>query len=91
MRIRAPLRLALPKDGGNDRNYIAGAIAEGSPLEEVRFMRDEMANVAWAVEGIVEGPIGAIDRTEREQVGRDFPVKKASREASGDDRFPNIT
>ncbi len=36
---------------------------EGKPLEEVLFLRDEMANLAWGVEGIVEGPSGrAVDR-----------------------------
>jgi hypothetical protein len=30
---------------------------EGTPLEEVLFMRDEMANVAWAVERAVQGPL----------------------------------
>jgi hypothetical protein len=30
---------------------------EGRPLEEVLFMRDEMANVAWAVEHVVQGAI----------------------------------
>lgn len=36
---------------------------EGKPLEEVLFLRDEMVNVAWGIEGIVEGPSGrAVDR-----------------------------
>ena len=36
---------------------------EGKPLEEILFLRDEMANLAWGVEGIVEGPSGrAVDR-----------------------------
>ena len=30
---------------------------EGRPLEEVLFMRDEMANVAWAVEHVVQGAL----------------------------------
>lgn len=30
---------------------------DGRPLEEVLFMRDEMANMAWAVERVVQGPI----------------------------------
>jgi hypothetical protein len=30
---------------------------DGRPLEEVLFLRDEMANMAWAVERVVEGPI----------------------------------
>ncbi|MCZ6818952.1 MAG: hypothetical protein O7G31_05610 [Calditrichaeota bacterium] len=29
-----------------------------SPLEEVLFLRDEMANMAWAVERVVESPTG---------------------------------
>lgn len=36
---------------------------EGKPLEEVLFLRDEIANLAWGVEGIVEGSSGRpIDR-----------------------------
>jgi hypothetical protein len=31
---------------------------EGPPLEEVHFLRDEVANVAWAVERIVPHPLG---------------------------------
>jgi hypothetical protein len=30
---------------------------DSRPLEEILFMRDEMANMAWAVEHIVQGPI----------------------------------
>ena len=30
---------------------------EGRPLEEVLFLRDEMANLAWGVERIIESPI----------------------------------
>lgn len=33
-------------------------IHEGQPLEEVLFIRDEMANLAWAVERAVSGPAG---------------------------------
>ena len=36
---------------------------EGEPVEEVRFVRDEMANMAWAVERTVEGRTGLpVDR-----------------------------
>jgi hypothetical protein len=39
---------------------------EGAPLEEVLLLRDEMANMAWAVERVVEGPSGAsLSRTEQ--------------------------
>ena len=31
---------------------------EGPPLEEVVFLRDEMANMAWGVERVVQGPDG---------------------------------
>lgn len=30
---------------------------DGRPLEEILFMRDEMANMAWAVEHVVPGPL----------------------------------
>jgi hypothetical protein len=30
---------------------------DGRPLEEILFMRDEMANMAWAVEHLVPGPL----------------------------------
>jgi hypothetical protein len=33
-------------------------ILDGSPVEEVLYLRDEMANVAWAVERTVESPSG---------------------------------
>lgn len=36
---------------------------EGEVLEDVRLLRDEMANLAWGVERVVEGPSGrAVDR-----------------------------
>ncbi len=36
----------------------AASVIEGVPIEEVVFARDEMANMAWAVERFVEGPSG---------------------------------
>lgn len=36
---------------------IAGAL-EGAPIEELLLLRDEMANLAWAVERVVEGADG---------------------------------
>lgn len=36
-----------------------GTVLEGRPLEQVLFMRDEMANLAWAIERSVEGPLEA--------------------------------
>jgi hypothetical protein len=38
---------------------------ESTPIEEVVFARDELANLAWAIERSVEGPLGnALDRYE---------------------------
>jgi hypothetical protein len=36
----------------------AGAVETGVPLEEVRFLRDEMANMVWAIEHATENGIG---------------------------------
>jgi hypothetical protein len=41
---------------------------DGRPLEDVAFLRDEMADMAWAVERVVEGPSGTpVDRAEQWQ------------------------
>jgi hypothetical protein len=46
-------------------------VLEGVPIEDVRFLRDEMANVVWAVERVVEGPTGQpVDRFEAYQTER---------------------
>ena len=34
-----------------------GRSIDGAPLEDVLFMRDEMANLAWAIERTIESPI----------------------------------
>ena len=57
------------------------AVQDGPAIEEVLFLRDEMANMAWPVERAVQGPSGAArDRSrERDDVpafGRG-PVDKA--------------
>jgi len=36
----------------------AGSVLEGAVLEEVRFLRDEMANMVWAIEETLESGIG---------------------------------
>ncbi len=42
-----------------------GTSLHGPDLEEVLLLRDEMANMAWAVERVVEGPLGqAFNRSE---------------------------
>jgi subtilisin-like proprotein convertase family protein len=37
---------------------VLSATLEGKPIEEILLLRDEMANMAWAVEHIVESPGG---------------------------------
>ena len=37
----------------------ASTVFDGAPIEEVRFLRDESANLAWAVEHATEGSLGA--------------------------------
>lgn len=37
---------------------VLGRSLESSPLEEVLLLRDEMANLAWAIERVVESPVG---------------------------------
>lgn len=45
-----------------------GDSLESDPVEDVLFVRDEGANVAWAIEYAVEGPLGLpLDRHERAQ------------------------
>ncbi|MEV6692702.1 hypothetical protein AB0M35_14645 [Micromonospora sp. NPDC051196] len=63
----------------SDRFLVAPAIAdslEAEPVEEVRIFRDEMANVAWAVESTVAGVIGRrVRRHETAQLAAaDAPV-----------------
>src|SRR5262249_29944538 len=51
-----------------DLLYLPPALAgtlEGPPVEQVLLVRDEMANLAWAVERVVENPLQhALDRDE---------------------------
>lgn len=54
------------RDARSDFLFLAPALPaemESEPVEEVRFLRDEMANLAWAVERTVEGRTGLpVDR-----------------------------
>ena len=45
----------------------AVAVQDGPAIEEVLFLRDEMANMAWAVERIVQGPSGMARERSRER------------------------
>jgi hypothetical protein len=50
---------------------VLGPGLQGAPIEDVLFLRDEMANVAWAVERVVESPAGwPLDRFEAYQETR---------------------
>ncbi|MGH8487480.1 MAG: hypothetical protein ACREXS_01045 [Gammaproteobacteria bacterium] len=50
---------------------VLGSSLQSAPLEDVLFLRDEMANVAWAVERVVESPSGRpLDRFEAFQEAR---------------------
>ncbi|MCU1518131.1 MAG: hypothetical protein JWQ75_2852 [Pseudarthrobacter sp.] len=45
----------------------AVAVQDGPAIEEVLFLRDEMANMVWAVERTVQGPSGAARDRSRER------------------------
>ena len=52
-----------------------GQRLEGGAVEDVLFMRDEMANLAWAIERSVESPLEQpMQRVEREPVPNETPV-----------------
>jgi hypothetical protein len=82
----APTRLfELTGDDGSSAPFLFLAptlanVLESAPVEEVRFLRDEMANLAWAVERTVESPTGRpVDRYEAYQaeLRRNPPVPAA--------------
>src|SRR4051812_12199122 len=50
-------RFPLPTPCGRDPPALAPNLG-GPPLEEVLFLRDEMANLAWAIERTVESAAG---------------------------------
>jgi len=52
---------AAAEPSGLSRLFVAASPAEasdGEPIEELHLLRDEVANVAWAVERIVTHPLG---------------------------------
>ena len=52
---------ALNAPSGLSRLFLTASPPEainGSPIEEVHFLRDEVANVAWAVERVAPHPLG---------------------------------
>lgn len=69
---------------------VLGPGLQSAPVEDVLFLRDEMANVAWAVERVVQGPAGRpLDRYEAfQETRRRKGHEEASRSGGGqlDDR-----
>jgi hypothetical protein len=67
--------------------FLAPALArnlQGAPVEDVMFMRDEMANMAWAIERSTEGPLGtAIERN----AAIEAPVPEAAAVSGGVQRY----
>lgn len=60
---------------------------DGRPLEEVLFVRDEMADMAWAIERVVTGASGtSMDRTE--QWNRAIAASARSDAGAGQPRVP---
>jgi hypothetical protein len=70
------LALASPGDGDTAPELlllppVLGPNLVSEPVEQVQLLRDEAANVAWAVERLVEGPTGeALNRFEAHQEHR---------------------
>src|ERR1700690_3733245 len=53
---RSPFIMMPPKCAG---------VADGTPLEDVYFLRDDMAAMSWAVENQLQGPLDApVDATQ---------------------------
>ena len=63
---------------------IAGAL-DGEAIEEVVLLRDEMANLAWAVERVVEGADG---RAAQPQPGLCRPAQRRRPAGAGEPRRP---
>jgi hypothetical protein len=59
---------------------------EGKPLDDVVFLRDEMANMAWGVERIAEGISGRpLNRREEDLARQQRSAPPAAAAASADD------
>ena len=55
------------------------SVLESMAVEEVMFARDEMANLAWAIERVVEGPAGRpVNRYEEAQAKRERASAQSS-------------
>lgn len=76
---RATMLSVVPGSSGSELAFsdifllpaTCGQSLDSAPVEQVRLVRDEMANLAWAIELVVEGPFGQkIDRTEQSSRAR---------------------
>jgi hypothetical protein len=65
---------------------VLGASLQSVPVEDVLFLRDEMANMAWAVERVVESPAGRqLDRYEAfQEAGRRKESEEVPRNGQSD-------
>jgi hypothetical protein len=64
---------------------VVASTLSGPPVEEVLFLRDELANLAWAVEKLVPGPNGLpLDRYEAHVRRREASPPPADRAAAGE-------
>ena len=68
-----------------------GASLRGTAIEEVLLLRDEMANMAWAVERIVESPLGQpLDRAQAHYQAQLPPADATDRAPAPDPPAPLI-
>ena len=66
----------------------SGQRTEGGALEDVLFMRDEMANLAWAIERVIESPLEQpTPRLEQETEVGDAVSADAARPAQAPPRY----
>lgn len=83
-------QLAPPDAGGLPADVFvlpptARDVIESPPLEEVALFRDEMANVVWGVEKIVQGPSG--ERVERARAAAPVTLRQQIPGDIGDARL----
>ena len=66
----------------------SGRKIEGVAVEDVLFMRDEMANIAWAIERVIESPLERpTPRVERESDAGDAVSSEATGRAQAPPRY----
>jgi hypothetical protein len=71
-----------PRSAALNRFYLVPAVGrslESAPIERVNFMRDEMANMVWAVEAIVPSQAGnGVSGTETARPPKSVPIGDAT-------------